>query len=47
MSEEKKPIHVDARTRDRFKDYCKDNGLKMGFVLNKILISYLNQQEEK
>jgi hypothetical protein len=47
MKDEKRPIHVDGITRDRFKDYCKKNGLKMGFVLNKILISYLNQQDEK
>ena len=42
---ERKPIYVSPNVLSDFKTYCKSNGLKMGFTLDKIVIEFLNKQK--
>lgn len=42
---EKKPIYVSPNVLSDFKTYCKNNGLKMGFTLDKIVLEFLKNQK--
>lgn len=42
---EKKPIYVSPEVLSEFKQYCKDNGLKMGFTLDKVVTEFLKNKK--
>lgn len=42
-----KSVYMNEETALRFKQYCKDNGMMMGFIINKIVNDWLDKQEEK
>jgi hypothetical protein len=42
-----KSVYITKETSDRFKNYCKSNGLTMNFVLDKIVTEWLDNIEEK
>lgn len=42
---ERKPIYVLPNVLSDFKTYCKDNGLKMGFTLDKVIMEYIKNQK--
>lgn len=43
---EKRPIYVSPNVLRDFKEYCKSNGLKMGFVLDKVVTEFLNNKKQ-
>ena len=42
-----KAMYMSGETALRFKTYCKNNGLMMGFVIEKIVNEWLDKQEEE
>ena len=36
-------MYVSNETRKRFKEYCMENGIKMGFALDKIINDWLDK----
>jgi hypothetical protein len=42
-----KSVYITKETSERFKNYCKSNGLTMNFVLDKIVTEWLDKKDEK
>jgi hypothetical protein len=40
-----KSVYMNEETALRFKQYCRDNGMMMGFVINKIVNEWLDKQQ--
>lgn len=40
----RKPVQISPNVLKDFKHYCKENGLKMGFTLDKIIVEYIKNQ---
>lgn len=47
MKKNVKATYIYEETLDRFKTYCKSNGLMMNFTLDKILNEWLDKNDEK
>ena len=45
--EKLKQAYLTRETAERFKIYCKNNGLLMNFVLDKIVTDWLDIKEQK
>jgi hypothetical protein len=42
-----KSVYMNEETALRFKQYCRDNGMMMGFVINKIVNEWLDKKEKE
>jgi len=42
-----KATYFTKETGERFKTYCKNNGLMMNFTLDRIVTDWLDKQEKK
>lgn len=47
IMENLKATYIGKETAERFKSYCKNNGLMMNFTLDRILVEWLDKKEEK
>lgn len=42
-----KATYIEKDTAERFKTYCKSNGLMMNFTLDRIVNEWLDKKEKK
>ena len=47
METKRKSMYVSEKTLKRFKIYCVTNGFKMGFVIDKVINEWLDENEKK
>jgi predicted DNA-binding protein len=46
MEEQRKTVNLDAETYNHLKDYCDKNGLKIRWLLKKIIEEYINEPKD-
>jgi hypothetical protein len=44
MTKWTKPVHISKETFEQLKQHCLDNGLLMGFTVDKLITEYLKEK---